>query len=357
MKKTLFTILIILLSQAATSQVTTQMLGVWGVVSDVNGIPVGPGTPVNLKVKSYNQSTGELIYNESRTTTTGDVGPSDTYSFSGSNAPWGVEGEINVLEVTALLGYQVGVNMSLLGPLDFPHTETINLGIHTSYCSNLSIDVGNDSSEPWEWDNSGPYFNDEQMAELNPDKINTILRHNCGCRGCIRNLTTNERIIPLTISSDSLGKITIENIQVEYNHLKVVEKAEYNDTFPTSDGARWTIAYFNRPASSTDHLVVDLPMNYPGSDTQSYTVSGCDRNLRIDEDAVDDAVWRLLNKIDIKDRGDLGTNQKNCRIDKIQLPGGGFRFFDPHEMYFKVHKHPITPQLWGPALVKLTVWI
>lgn len=348
-----------MLSLTAAGQELQRVPGIYGNVSDVDGTPVGSGTPVNLTVKVHDHFTGALIYNESRTTTTGGAAvPANLYYFTEDNAPYGMEGENNTFGVACYLGYRIGVNISKYGLGGWPES-TFQADIHMGYASNLSLDVGNDSTPPWEWKQSTPgaFTNTEELAELNPDKINMILRNNCQCRGCILNETTSECIIPLVFSSDTPGKITVDDIYVKYESLRVIDRVDYNKSFQISEGADWTIDYWNDSSSSTESSTFPAPEDYSGSDIQSYTGGGCERNPGIEMDAVDDAMWRLLDKIDVKDRGDGGTSIGNCQLNEIQLPDGGFTPFNPDTMFFRIRKYSVTPELWGPALVKLIVWI
>ncbi|MEA1924730.1 MAG: hypothetical protein U9M95_02570 [Candidatus Altiarchaeota archaeon] len=354
MKKSFLTTLLVLLSLTAAGQELQRVPGIYGFVYDVDGNPVGSGTPVNLTVKVCDHSTGALIYNESRNTITGVGALSNFYYFTEDNAPYGVEGENNTFGVACYLGYRIGVNISKYGQGGWPESS-FQADIHLGYASNLTLDVGNDTRSPWEWESApGAFTNREEQADLNPDKINMILRNNCQCSGCILNETTSECIIPLVFSSDTPGKITVDDIYIEYESLRVIECVDYNKSFRVSEGADWTIDV-SLPALYT----TPIPQDYAGGDTQRYTPAGagCGRTVGIERDAVDDAMWRLLDKIDVKDRGDGGTSIGNCQLNEIQLPDGGFTPFDPATMFFRIRRYSVTPELWGPALVKLIVWI
>ncbi len=346
--------LVIVLSLNATSQELTRVPGIYGYVYDFWGNPVASGTPVNLTVKVHDRFTGALIYNESRTTFTGGAAvPDNFYYFTEDNAPYGLEGENNTFYVGCCLGYQVGVNISNYGRGEFPES-TFQLDIHVSYASNLFLDVGNDSTPPWEWEQSAPgaFTGTAEWADLDPNKINMILRNNCSCSGCILDETTSECIIPLVFSSETPGGITVEDIYVKYESLEVIDNVDYNNTFQISEGANWTIDYWNDSSSSTDSFTFPAPEGYSGADVQFYTGGVCGRNPGIDLDAVDDAIWRLLDRIEGRD--DLPDN---CRLDKMLLPRGVRMYFDPDTMFFRVRRYPATPILWGPVLVKLIVWI
>lgn len=321
--------------------------GVHGYVYGTTGAPLNNAV-VNLTVYTYNVSDGSLIHVDRQSVTTGSgSGWADNYFyFTGDNAPYGVEEQRNVVAVSGYEGYQVGVNYSIYGRENFPDA-TIRLDIHGGYSRNLHLDVGNDSTPPWEWTWSGTFRNEEDTANLDPDKLNRILLFNCQCQGCVLNGSICH--IPLRFTSDTPGRITIEDIYVKYWYTKVVESVDYNDTFSASEGADWNIEYSDETGAVSNYFTTQ-PDTYSGSDTEDYVSGDCDRP-NPNNDSVDDAMWRLLHKIDSND-----SSPNNCRLDKMELPEGKKVYFNASSMSFNVRNKPLTPQLWGPALVELMVW-
>jgi len=352
MKRIILTAAILILSLNAAGQLI-RVLGVNGSVYNASRNPVGAGVLVNLTAKSYN-STGGLNYSDSSTAFTSAPPSNNYYEFiSPANTPSGYPSLRNTIGVASYLGYQVGVNISKYDA-GVPALPTVwppapfRMDISMSFASNLTLDVGNDSWSPWEWeDTPDPFTNKEEQADLDPNKINTILRNNCQCRGCILNETTSECIIPLVFSSGTPGKITVDDIYIEYESTEVIDGVDYNKSFPISEGADWTI-----DVSLAAPYSAPIPQDYVGGDSQQYTPASCGRSPGIEQDAVDDAIWRLLDRIDSKD-----SIPHNCRLDNLALPDGGSTPFDPSKMFFRVSKSSVTPELWGPALVKLIVWI
>ena len=351
MKRIILTAAILILSLTATGQDCKKVPGVHGYVYDVDGNPVPVGVRVNIIAKSFNVD-GSLNYTELRATLT-KTHPtslvSNFYNLTEPATPSGNESMNNIIGVAGYMGYQIGVDIRRYVAGTWPFSP-LQMGISMGYASNIILDVGNDTLSPWEWEDTPlPFKNKQVQANLNPVKINTILRNNCQCRGCILNETTNECIIPLVFSSDTPGKITVDDIYIEYERLKVIDSVDYNKSFPISEGADWTV-----DVSLAAPYTPPIPQDYAGGDLQSYTPAGvgCGRTVGIERDAVDDAMWRLLNRIDSRD-----DFPNNCQLNNIQLPDGGFTPFNSSTMFFRIRRYSVTPELWGPALVKLIVWI
>ena len=89
------------------------------------------------------------------------------------------------------------------------------------YPGNLTLDVGNYSTEPWEWNYSGE-FNTTQIADLNSTKLSQIL-DNCSCNGCrISNLGSPCKDIlyceiPVIFNSGFNGTLNLSDINITYS--------------------------------------------------------------------------------------------------------------------------------------------
>ena len=88
------------------------------------------------------------------------------------------------------------------------------------YPVNLTLDVGNDGTEPWQWSYSGE-FNTTEIADLIPGNLTQIL-NDCSCNGCTKSTLERSCVniayceIPLVFHSDSNGTIKISDINITY---------------------------------------------------------------------------------------------------------------------------------------------
>lgn len=351
LKTTTAVFAILFLVTCASAAETTRLPGVWGNVTRSDGTII-PGARVVLNVTSWAGApfTSGVLYNEVKNTTTNSCG---LYYFTDANAPSAVEGKNNTLIVRAYEHYRVGVNLSVYGDEDWPDA-TIRLDLNATRATNGLLDVGNDSWEPWEWNYSGELpDNYTTTVDLNPDKLNFIIANGCKrpqCPGCFLNLTTMECSIPLRLMSDTPGILQIYNIHVSGWGIRTLESVEYGMPFFDSSGANWTMRYMRSPIVS-DFYSFKIPRGYAGGDLFNYTHTS---NPAIGgggtHDALDDAIWRLLYKLDNE------SNVSNNIIDNVTAPGGDI-FFNETTMEFEAHSRIGASSLWGPAIAKLIVWV
>lgn len=308
-----------------------------------------PGARVVLNVTSWagEAFTSGVVYTETKNTTTDSNG---LYYFTGANAPSAVEGKNNTLIVRAYEHYRVGVNLSVYGDEDWPDA-TIRLDLNATRVTNGLLDVGNDTTDPWEWNYSGELpDNYTTTVNLDPGKINVIIAGGCSCSGCFLNLTSMECAIPLRLMSDTPGILQIYNIHVSGWGIRTLESVEYGMPFSDSSGANWTMRYMRSPLISDSYRFRILP-GYAGGDSFNYTHTN---NPAIGgggtRDALDDAIWRLLYKLDNE------SNVFNNTIDDVPTPEGDI-YFNETTMGFRTRSRIGASSLWGPAIAKLIVWV
>ena len=114
------------------------------------------------------------------------------------------------------------------------------------------------------------------------------------------------------------------------NSTYTLANVSYGKSFKKASGANWTI---NQQGPV---LKLCIPLNCLGDDTQNYKGNPCDDPKN--DDAMDDAMFRLLRKLDI---------DGNCVLDIC---------LDSDKMYFKVYPAE-TKQLGELTEVKLVVWL
>lgn len=230
---------------------------------------------------------------------------------------------------------------------------------------NLTLDIGR-IEELREWENSTYYFekervwNDPKKQEV-LDRINTILKSECGgsvCPGCVDDGTNCE--IPFHflinipngtfVSEDIIaGNLTVNDILFEYYYYNVINSVPYNKTYVFSEGANWTFGYDTSGGPLTSPTTPVPPDCGATCESQNYQTPTCPEPSPL-EDAADDAMYRLLRKLDTYDDGAV-----DCYIDLVNVTTG--TAYDPSTMFFDVEERLKAPIYWGPIPVKLVVWI
>jgi len=119
-----------------------------------------------------------------------------------------------------------------------------------------------------------------------------------------------------------------------------IEDVSYGAGFRDSDGCTWTIEYINA-TSGNENATLFIPSEYSGNRDCSYT--GPEHSEPEGEDAINDAVYRLLNKID--------QDPDDGILEKIN--GYEYNFT---VMEFKV-ANISTPSLMDVAEVNLILWM
>lgn len=108
---------------------------------------------------------------------------------------------------------------------------------------------------------------------------------------------------------------------------------DYGGVFQDKEGCNWNIEF--EDGSDTR---INFPANYNGTDECNYTLV-CHTPACFDtDDAVDDAVYRLLSQLDIDDDGRLGLE------------------FAAGQLIIDFSRTGEVRSLWGPIKVDLTLW-
>lgn len=256
----------------------------------------------------------------------------------------GAEGDNVVFKVNSLQASQTGVwrsgvsqTLDLSATTTTTSTSTVVTTTTTSTTTttlvvvNLSFDVGNDTFSPWEWSHSG-VGNVSEKTDSFADKLNYILGRGCDCSGCYT--TGFDCVIPLVFKSDAAGYLTASDLNLTYYSLNTVASNNYGGYFRRSSGGCWVIEHLGGVSD-----VIQIPFGYNcGSMVFNYTNSS--HSHPNTDDAVDDAVYRLLN-------------------ETLDLDGNGVMDiqFNNESMRFWVDGDIGVQSMWGPATLKLIVWI
>jgi len=199
----------------------------------------------------------------------------------------------------------------------------------TASPSDLIFDVGNDTSLPWEWSQNNSFSGPEATHDFSA-KLSQIISSDCNCNGCV--VDGPYCVIPFRFRSAYPGEMTVSDIGIVYESIRVMYNVTYGEAFKISDGCEWHIQHPN------GLYIAKIPPSYPGSDICYYTAGSS--SLIETEDALVDSMYRLLNKT-------LDSNQDGV-IDVD---------FNEATMSFQTHGMINVQSLWGPAVVKLIVWI
>jgi len=113
--------------------------------------------------------------------------------------------------------------------------------------------------------------------------------------------------------------------------LSVNTLADYGDVFLYSEGCNWSIMF-----SDDTFISVSVPESYSGVKTCSYNST----NITYSQyDALDDAVYRLLSRLDFDDDG---------KVDVV---------LSSEDISFDGSYTSSVRSLWGPLTVKLVLWM
>jgi len=232
--------------------------------------------------------------------------------------------------------------------------------------ANLTMDIGNDNEDPWEWENNSVGFENTIAWELfRPDleavvvaKINDILTSGCEspkCSGCV--LEDDDCLIPIafrtsrpneTIGEEHIinGTFTISDIDFSFYYQHLISDVGYSRSFDSSDGSLWDFDF--EPSGSTPSPM-KIPQSYEGTEEFSYTY-GTAPNTR---DAMDEAMYRLLAGLDSDENSEIDMFPA---LDDKYTPYDTAFSFDPDNMWFDGKGVVKTASFVGPIEVKLVVW-
>jgi len=192
----------------------------------------------------------------------------------------------------------------------------------------FSIDIGGDTDYEWKMPvgfTGWPLTMDAKAA------LDRYVRGGCWCTGCIEEAESGDCLVPIVFKAPSPGKITVNDVNMTFEKATILRSVGYGSGFRKSDGCRWSMSFTNGGMSQ------NVPLGYSGPDTCVYTAAS--HNPPADsEDAVDDAVYRLLNEtLDLNRDGviDVATH-------------GRYRVRSEGDMQVQ--------NMWGPVSMRLIVW-
>ncbi len=113
--------------------------------------------------------------------------------------------------------------------------------------------------------------------------------------------------------------------------IRLDGRVGYGNVFPEKNGCNWTIQF-----EDNTYLSAKIPETYNGTKTCSYTINNITYST---SDAIDDAMYRLLRKLD--------SNNNN----KMDIK------FDSDMIEFDFSRSGGVRSLWGPIIIKLILWM
>jgi hypothetical protein len=132
-------------------------------------------------------------------------------------------------------------------------------------------------------------------------------------------------------------------VDIVVQRSRILESVGYGDSFRKSDGGCWDISFHDGVGEDTLEDVL-IPSFWPGDcGEEKYTYAGPTPEPPITDDAVDNAVYRLLNKVDVDADG------------VIEVVDDSFVIDDP-DTQLEVEGEIGVQNLWGPLKVRLIVW-
>jgi hypothetical protein len=156
---------------------------------------------------------------------------------------------------------------------------------------------------------------DPYIVQIRPDYVES------GENNTIRLTTGDEGDNETGCSLDNRAILTI----------KMSGSTSYGGVFPKSEGCNWDIEFEDGSTSYGP-----IPSSYTGSSECSYTLGNISQPT---QDAANDAIYRLLLRLDLDDDGQIDIK------------------FDPNQVDFDLSQVGGVRSLWGPAQLKLVVWI
>lgn len=128
---------------------------------------------------------------------------------------------------------------------------------------------------------------------------------------------------------------------IAISRLYSIENVSYFRGFSNVSGCTWTIEYMDSEVT-TNTVIVTIPKDYSGARSCNY--NSIDYSAPADEDALNDAIYRLFDKID-------SSNPNDGILDKING-----RYYDSPVMEFKV-ANITSPFLTNTTEVNLILWL
>jgi hypothetical protein len=198
----------------------------------------------------------------------------------------------------------------------------------------MRLDVGNDTDYDMDYSTGATW---PQRVDL-ASSVNHYVRSGCWCVGCISEYPathTGNCTVPVIMKSDWPGNLTVDEINITLEVSKVINETAYGKSFRYSEGGCWQIAHMGGTTP-----ILPIPAAYSagvcGAPNYDY-LSGF--AMPQTDDAIDDAVYRLLN-------GTLDEDG-NGIIDIT---------YDQDHMAFEAEGKIGVQNMWGPLKMRLIVW-
>jgi hypothetical protein len=194
--------------------------------------------------------------------------------------------------------------------------------------SDIALDLGNDGTLDW---TQTHYFRGPERTRNLAGKVDRIVYDGCLCDGCVLSLPSGQCTIPVKFYSRYSGNLTVNDVEISYYSASILANLSYGNSFREAVGDCWTIEDIEKT------VVYGIPEGVECSNNPMFTQAA--HSYPNTGDAIDDAVWRLLNQELDKNgdwRVDFGIDD-NMSIQSKGLLG--------------------VQSLWGPAEMRLIVWV
>lgn len=197
--------------------------------------------------------------------------------------------------------------------------------------SGIFLDVGNDTD--YEWAASTTFAGPETVEATG--SVNRYVRGGCWCIGCIYDPASGNCTVPTVLKSEAAGNLSVDDVKVTFSRSTLVSEVAYGEPHRFSDGGCWRIQYGREPDLFTPDT--PIPQGYSCDGVHQYTFES--HSHPNTDDAVDDAVYRLLN-------------------ETLDLDGDGVMDIPYRDnMTFDAEGRIGVQTLWGPMEMRLIVWV
>jgi hypothetical protein len=206
---------------------------------------------------------------------------------------------------------------------------TITTTTGTTLPPKLYLDLGNDTTIDWT-DQMGA-GGTRRILGLS-DNVYGFVRGGCWCMGCLVS-GDGSCLVPSLITSDMSSNFTVNTVDLMYHSSRILGAVPYYSSFRRSEGGCWEI----QDSNNVRHLVPVPPSRVCA--TADFAYNSSNHTAPVTDDAVNNAVFRLLNEtLDVSPRdGRIDMNYTiNMSIDAEGKIG--------------------VQSLWGPLEIRLVVW-
>ncbi|MBD3387387.1 MAG: hypothetical protein GF416_00350 [Candidatus Altiarchaeales archaeon] len=204
----------------------------------------------------------------------------------------------------------------------------------------LFLDVGNDTDYEWGADDT---FRGPERLTLT-GAINHYVRGGCWCVGCVLDGGSGNCTVPIVIKADMPGNLTVNDVDLTFSRSRSIAEVGYGQPFRRGGGGCWRVEH--SPPGGGEFVpeggvAFPVPEDYDGADCNAeveHLYSKLDTSPPNTDDAVDDAMYRLLNNtLDVNEDGilDIAINEN---------------------MSFQSEGRIGVQTLWGPVQMRLVVW-